>query len=821
MAKSRPPKAKTPSGSPDRLKALLREERFPAALAELDKIRRADPDFQPPEPEADIWLYRGQQELRENQWRAAENSFRQAIKLGGESECYYFAAKALLRLNRLDSAVALLKEAFEADKLTKEFDLCYPKLLLMKEDGAAVAELLAKYPQRFDADARHWLEGSLAFLDGRKEEAFTHFAAVARDLTPADHSYIWEIFGLQQLGRYEEAARMEMELEPKPESGERPRTALIYGEHECLQCFALLHWLRQGQIALPDALVVDGYSLVDELWDALCLFDALQNRRYLMAAHYFLQLDNSLRRLPELQEIREPLLLLAGEEAKGIDADKMAQEYWLEAWNDKTFNFQLAVNLATILKFNEAWPERQRVLTRLVKWLEEEGKRNPQDWPPDLLNHTLAHVHCWLADNALRSGRHRMLVDELQRAERHCPQSPEVLGYRGILAYLEDEYEKAISLLTAALEAGTESYPIYSCLEELLEDLKRERDLAQLRARFGPRFGETPAEAPPFEPWELALASLSYEFLLFTLEMEEELTPPLRVCQLFTEAVAGKANSDGKVAVNQTQAKQTWNAYLKTLTPAEQAPCLEAIGVCLCLFAKREKGLAALTKEYLNQLAQLGSQVPSAQIGYLVVLALKEKKFPKVAPVLKTYLDSQPQRANALARVQLRYRLYADWRQLFMFHPSLQEARQKEPQNPLLLLALATSQIPSSPDYRQSREESFELARRLQDAEALTACRQEEYLQRHRQNQDLMLRASRLDEDRPEMAEAFFKDMILRMLGDEMPEEEMERRLPELMELLMEEMGLEKDEDEPDEKSSSGPNDFFDPFARGRKKRRR
>ncbi|MBJ7899549.1 MAG: hypothetical protein GC158_06445 [Cyanobacteria bacterium RI_101] len=821
MAKSRPPKAKTVSGSPDRLNDLLQEGKFPAALVELDKIRRADPGFQPPTSEADIWRYRGWQELDQHQWRAAENSFRQAIKLGGESDCYYFAAQALLGLNRLDSAVALLKEAFEADKLTKEFDLCYPKLLLMKEDGAAVAELLERYPQRFDADARHWLEGSLAFLDGRKEEALTHFAAVARDLTPGDHSYVWQIFGLHQLGRYDEAARMEMELEPSPEPGQPQRRALTYGEHECLQCFALFHWLRQGERPLNDLLVVEGYPLVDELWDALCVFNGLQYRRYALAAQYFLQLDNSLRRLPELQEIRESLFLLAGEEAKGMDADKMAQKYWLEAWNDKTFNLQLAVNLAKILKFNEAWPERQRVLTRLVKWLEAEGKQNPRDWPPDLLNYTLAHVHCWLADNALRSGRHRLFIDELQRAERHCPQSPEVIGYRGIFAYLEDEYEKAISLLTAALEAGTESYPIYSCLEGLLEELKREPELADMRTRFGPRFGEAAPEAPPFEPWELALASLSYDFFSFSLEMEEEVTQPLRMCRIFELSVKGEANANGKVSFDQARVKKYWQSYLSVLEPTEQALCLEAILACLSLFAKREKGVAALTKEYLDQLNALGAQVPFAQNRYLALLALKEKKLPKVIGAVKAYLDSQPQRANALARLQLRYRLYAEENHLDLFRSLLEETRQREPQNPLLLLALATSYAPALDVYAQLREESFELARRLQDSEALAACRQEEYLQRHRRTQDLMLRAGRLNEDEPELTEAFMKEMIARILGDEVPEEEIERRLPELMNIFLEEMGQEEDEEEPEERSSSGSNDFFDPFARGRKKRRR
>ncbi|MFN5514570.1 MAG: tetratricopeptide repeat protein [Cyanobacteriota bacterium] len=819
MAKSRPPKAKTVSGSPDRLDALIREKRFPAALVELDKIRRADPDFQPPMSEADLWSFRGQMELDENQWRAAENSFRQAIKLGGKSECYYFAAKALLRLNRLDSAVALLKEAFEADKLTKEFDLCYPKLLLMKEDSAAVADLLAQYPQRFDADARHWLEGSLAFLDGRKEEALTHFAAVARDLTPGDHSYVWEIFGLHQLGRYEEAARKEMELEPDSEPGQPLRRALTYGEHECLQCFALFHWLRQGETPLNELMVVDGYALVDELWDALCLFNALKSQRYALAAHYFLQLDNSLRRLPELQEIQQTLLLLAGQEAKRNDADKMAQEYWLAAWNDKSFNPQLAINLAEILKYNEAWPERQRVLTRLLKWLEEEGKRNPRDWPADLLNYTLAHIHCWLAYNGLRAGRHRLFSDELQRAERLCPQSPETLGYRGILAYLEDEYEKAISLLTSALEGGTESYPIYSCLEELLEDLKREPELAAMRTRFGPRFGEAAPEAPPFEPWELALGSLSYDFFSFSLEMEEDVTQPVRMCRLFIMAVKGEANANGKVSFDQARVKKYWQSYLSALEPTEQALCLEAILACLCLFAKREKGVAALTKDYLDQLKALGAQVPAAQDRYLALLALKEKKLPKVIGAVKAFLDGQPQRANALARLQLRYRLYAEGSHRDLFRPLLEDARQKEPQNPLLLLALATSYPPALDLYTQLREESFELARRLQDAEALAACRQEDYLQRHRQNQDLMLRASRLNEDEPELTEAFFKDMIARMLGDEVPEEEIERRLPELMNIFLEEMGQE--EDEPEVSSSSSSNDFFDPFARGRKKRRR
>jgi hypothetical protein len=84
-------------------------------------------------------------------------------------------------------------------------------------------------------------------------------------------------------------------------------------------------------------------------------------------------------------------------------------------------------------------------------------------------------------------------------------------------------------------------------------------------------------------------------------------------------------------------------------------------------------------------------------------------------------------------------RFFTTPKQRAVLQPYLETAHQKEPQNPLLLLAIATTHDPHSPTYAYYQQQSFEIARRLQDAQALRACRQESQLLSLRDKQEILL----------------------------------------------------------------------------------
>jgi Flp pilus assembly protein TadD len=88
--------------SQSQLQILLAQKKYRQAIDEVKKLQRSQPDAKIIPTEAEIWQLRGQQELEKGEFKAAENSFRQALKLGFTG-AHYWLAKALLGQNRLDA----------------------------------------------------------------------------------------------------------------------------------------------------------------------------------------------------------------------------------------------------------------------------------------------------------------------------------------------------------------------------------------------------------------------------------------------------------------------------------------------------------------------------------------------------------------------------------------------------------------------------------------------------------------------------------------------------------------------------------------------
>jgi hypothetical protein len=141
----------------------------------------------------------------------------------------------------------------------------------------------------------------------------------------------------------------------------------------------------------------------------------------------------------------------------------------------------------------------------------------------------------------------------------------------------------------------------------------------------------------------------------------------------------------------------------------------------------------------------------------------------------------------------------------------------REPQNPLLLLAKATTFPNDHPDREKFKREGFEIARRLQDAKALQAFREEESYQELLKMTDVLPLFQGLDPDDPDDRAILLDALLRKLIGERLSEEEYQEALPQLKSLFQED-----DDDVEDGRENRGRRRFdeVDPFRPKRSRRR-
>jgi tetratricopeptide (TPR) repeat protein len=802
------------------LDSLLQRQQYRQALEEIRKVRGTQPNVTFTPSEAEIWLLRGKQEFQKSDFKQADSSLRRALQLELMGETHYWLAKTLLAMNRLDAAIALIRPVFEDGTLPKDYSICYAKLLLLQGETAAVEQLLKQQSKRFPAAQQHWLRGVLALQAEQPAEALAAFQKVKRPVTPDDRPTIWQVYTQQALQHWDAAAAL---LGLKAAMWGYSLVKPAYTQHPLLHRFALLQHLETGEPPLAQILfneIDPTFKEMTEMAHVLSMLERIDKDDLHEAAHALLRLDRRSNKFPEVATLRPALLTLAGEQSLNQGEISCAAEFWQLMQQEQPFDPQLAVNLVKVLDLNEDYQALQRLLTRLIKWLEQNIKQHPQNWPEERQKTTLAYGHCRLADTWMALGRQRAAMGELQTAERIEPRSPEVLGRHGLIAALEERPEEAVQLLTQALEGGCRSGEIYAVLIDTWKQLGNSAAALEARRRFGKKFGDLNPEADTETlPWVEALSTRSYPLFSHLAQAGSKLDPALRACQIFVEAVEGAPNSGGNVSLNQAKAVPQWEALLESLSAPEQVEPAEAIALSLLLFAKREKGIAALITQYMLKLFELGEQLPAARTAHLVILVLKERDPKKLQIPLQFYLGFQPQPGNALAEIQLQVRRYAQTNpQAQVLRSFIDMALGREPQNPLLLLAKATTYPASSSNYEKFRQQGFEIARRLQD-KSLQAFREEQMFIAAQETQEFLPDIDDFDQMGAEDMDELLENMIRKMFGNSIPPAELKRMLPELKRMVMNDM--------PDFDDDDDENGFGFPFGglpsakkTGRRKRR-
>lgn len=754
------------------LQELLNQKKYRQALEEIKKNQRLHPNIEFTPLESEIWLLRGQQEFQKQDFKQAEKSFARALEFGLVGEVHYWQARCLLELKQLDTALKLLKNAFEAGHLPKEYSISYPKLLLLRGDTATVEQLIQEQSKRFSANQLHWVRGVLALKKGQPETALTSFQKIKRAVTDGDLPIAWIVYTQQVNGNWDAAASL---LGLKSLSYGQPK----YLEHPILERLAIF---QQGKTAQKPFQSINSRATVDknsqEALAVLRMLQLIDQDNHQDAAHLLLRMERRSPHFPELESLRPLLFTLAGQQALNQGEPSCAELFWQPLLTEQPFNPQLAINLLEVFDANDHDQERSRLLTRFLKWLEQEAKRKPQEWPAQRLKATQAHLHCWMADAYMAIDRSRAALGSVQQAERICPTSPEVLGRKGLIEAGEANYDEAIALLTQAMENGCRYGEVYGMLLHCWKRLNNKQAFNEARRKFGKHFGDVNIE-PEIEtlPWVDALSTLSYPLFSRFVEAEDPKDPAIRACQIFVNSVQSPPNSGGRVSLDQKAAAQVWETILQRLAGKEQISVLQAIALSIQLFAKREKGIAALISQYQQKLINLSIEYPEARVANLVILAVKENSPKKLEIPVRSYLDTMPQPGNAIANIQLQARRFGEITTLV---PFLDEALRREPQNPLLLLARATTYHIDHPNYEQLKQQGFELARRLQDAKALQAFREEQVFVNDRETQSAMPDPERFDNLDMSDMDDLLEEMMKELFGDKMSQADFQRMLPDL-----------------------------------------
>ncbi len=803
------------------LQTLLDQKKYRQAIDEIRKIHQSQPDLVLTPAEAEVWRLRGQQELAKSEFKAAENSFRQVIRLGLTVDVYYWLAKTLLAQNRLDAALDLIKSAFESKVLPKEDGICYLKLLLIKGDRATVESLIKTKANRFSKPQLHWVQGILELQSGQPKFALMSFGKVKKPLTPGDSIEAWSVYAHQQQGNWEDAA-----------SKLGLSRFSIFGAHKSidlplLKKLAVLQQAKQGNMRRD--LVAKEDRTTQEVFTALQVVQLMADGDFHEAGHALLKIKSSSTRIAALMGLKSTILTIAGEQAMTQGATECAVQLWQPLLQEKDLNPKLAVNLVEALDDECEYQERQRVLTRLIKWIETDAKQHPTTWPKERLDRTLAHAHCLIGDCWMELEKFRTAIGSFQQAARILPTSGEVLGRQGLMAVAEGEPAKAIELLTQALDRGCQFDQVYEVLQETLAEANRPDAAAEIRKRHGKRFGDLPvAEQVPIEPWIEALATRDYDSFSRLLPKEKSTAPTLRVCQIFKETVTGKPTGTGKISIDQAKATAAWDLWLAGLTPADKLAALQAIALSIEVLAKRDKGIAALSTRYMLKIYELIPELPEARLTHLIVLAVKTSNSDKLQTPLELYLAAAPQPGNALALLQLQVRWFAQTAVLRSF---IDTALAREQQHPLLLLAKATTFSSSSQPYAKWRSEGFELARQLQDAKALEAFRLEDrFLNKNKIDDFFTSTPGNFDINLPPEIEALFEEMIRKTFGSKLSRAELDLILPMLKRKFIADMiknpsGIFGDDDDDDDGFFSFDDDDDDDdtifgSSRGKKRKR-
>ncbi|MGK7888336.1 MAG: tetratricopeptide repeat protein [Leptolyngbyaceae cyanobacterium] len=786
----------------ERIKTQLEKEKYSQAINTFQSLS-PDEQVELGFTEASLWLQRGQYECREELFASAEDSIGQALRLERTGEIIYWFTKALVLQGQYTEALALATEAFADKTLDKAYVGCYLRLLFLCDRLDEVKDIL-KTPakqRRFYAYHLHWARGMVALLNEEFDAALTHFKKVnPHSGVLGNYQQLWVTYTHQQADRWELAQPALVSpylARSGPFSGSDLFSTLLSGKQRFPTDPAKQRLAIRQAIAtdLPIGDVVNPKQMSPSLAHAAFMLEMvslIEQNNLSDAAQVYQDLPRSIQEdYPELASLSRPMLLMAGDQAARSGQPDDAIAFWTPIVDRPEFDPQLAWRLSSALQNVEADRENQQLLNRLLKWVQRQAKKTPAEWPEDRLNPVLVKIHCRLFDSYGMSGRDSDRTRTLRSVMKLAPDHPDVMGRQGIEAILNHQSEEGIDLLTKSLEAGCEHPLIYTTLTDSLQEIGRVEQLKEIRRKFGRRFGDINAENDADMPkWLEVLLMKDYYLMADFIGDSVTRDPAVEAISVFFDAAEDEPSTAQKITLNQKHATTVWDKMLQQHSVQVQVEMLQAISIMVHTYARRnKKGMKALQDKYQIKLLDLVAQSPEANIAYGLLLTIRGGSAKPLEMALNECLKRSDAPGNTLAAIQQR----AHWFDINanpVLRSRIDELLKQESQNPHLLLAKATTYPERSPEYQQYYDQGFELARRLQDADALQAFREEKWIASHNMTKALFHELESIN--RFELLinpEGVLERIIRRVVGEDAPPDVIAALLPQLQVMLEAVMG--------------------------------
>ena len=785
-----------------RIKSLLKQHKYEDAInlhRGLDEATRQTLPFS----DADLWFQQGRYECQNGHYKKAVTSLQKAIQLNaqldnanndkskgnGDDDPLYWLAKALIGQQKYSEALEQIESAFNDQTLDKNLGGCYLKLLLLNDQGDRVQTILdtPKLSKRFFAPQLHWARGILALQSEKfngKDGALTHFKKLKDGITPGDNVSVWTAYTHQQAGNEDKAT--DLLLAPFSRfSIFSPMS--ITPSHPAMQRLAIVQAIATNR-SLPESIRLDDSAPSTEkdaalVWELVAL---LEESRVHDAAHIFLDLPSSITETyPETAQLQKSLMILAGADAIRSHEPDCTIEFWQHALDSSTFDPQLAVRLHLLLRELEEEEDIQELLPRLIKWVKQDSKDNPDKWPKERLNGVLAKLDCYLMDSYVNTGQYQDVARLLRTVEKLAPNDPDVMGRKGLEAISQGKTSKGITLLTKSLEGGCDYPPVYFML---LEYLDNEDQVDDIRSKYGKRFDDAIVETdePKLPEWVNALLIGDYNLMAQYVDEIGGRSPALDAIQVLIDSAHDEPSTGHKITLDSETAAARWDELLKRHPSDVQVSILQAIVLVVQNHAKRnKKGIKALQDRYQNQLMALAKTLPEADIAHKALLVIRSSSSENTMAAVRSTVSRAVNPGKTLAAIQQKARWF---KVRFPLRSYIDELLKKDSQNPHLLLAKATTYSDREPEFQTFKDQGFELARRLQDSDALQAFREEDAYLAQTATSRVFKGMGGFDLDRMDPAQLMRK-MIREMFGEDIPASMIEAMLPDLMAKMGAEMG--------------------------------
>ncbi|MGB3291919.1 MAG: tetratricopeptide repeat protein [Phormidesmis sp.] len=774
---------------------LIEQKKYSTAIRKLQLGLKRDPDQKITVTEADLWVLQGQHDLAQSRYSQAATAFQSALALEPQSDAFYGLAKCFLVQETPAAALDLFQAAFDEKTLPKDLGGCYLKLLFLNDRADAAETLIKNQSKRFYTPHLHWAKGALALRAGKPKSALPHFKKMGRSASPNDNLLAWQVYAHQQADNWSQAELL-LPVEPtfqpmfgsslfRPEASKQPALQRL-----------IMQQVARSEHPPSDFFDIDDPELPHRaaVW-ILEILHYIRTENFHNAAHAVLNFPAELKAYPALQALYRPLMLKAGDQAGEERELSCTVAFWSEIVDEPTFDPKLAVNLYKALDLTQNYRQAQQLVKQLIAWVKGEAKDNAAVWPTERLNATLAKLNCWLADCQMMLGHRSDAGRSIKAAEKLAPSHPDVLGRKGLEHFSKGREEAAIPLLTQALETGCQYREVYRVLLGLLEG---DTDAVKtIRRKFGKHFGDIGVDAEVDIPdWVEALTFQNYEVMAQFVRDKARPTPALKAFQVFLDSADDEPSSSEKITLNLKKAQPQWEKLLQSHAPADQVEITKAIYLLIQQHAKRnKKGMAALQSDYLQKMIELSQQqAPEADIAHLMLLAIRSTPSNPLEHAVESVLSrsAQPGKTVALAQLELQH-----FGPNQMLRPFIESYLEQEPQSPLLLLAAATLHPKPSRKYKTFYDQGFDIARRLQDAEALQAFREEEWFAAQAMTRrvvgpqmDILGNPGQLD----------LADMIKRLaretFGTDVPPEVLAQMLPEFAAQMAGGFFMDDDEDD-------------------------